>query len=205
MSAPGGPVRPAYILLDTSGSTARGGFAAARSQAMPMLIDAAGHQRGLLVAILAYGTRADTLVWLSDPADITLIPEIPPRGLSSLAAGLRLLTDSVRADTARLAADGLTCLPPATLIVADGLPTDPAAALLEARSALGDALADAAAPQPADALDGSLVPVLAAPPDTDRLAIAGLGMSFSPLTTDTPDALAGSIAAAFCALISGVA
>lgn len=204
MSAHGGPVRPVYILLDTSGSTVRGGFAAGRSQAMPMLIDAAARHGGLLLAILGYGARADTLVWLSDPADIKLIPEVPPAGLSSLAAGLRLLADSVRADAARLAADGIACLPPATLIVADGLPTDPAPALLEPRSELDDAMADAAATQDTDAPVGSLVPIFAAPPDTDQLAIAGLRMDFCPLATDTPDALAGSIAAAFRELITGL-
>jgi hypothetical protein len=202
MSASGGPLRPVYILLDNSGSTVRGGFAAGLSQAMPVLIDAAARQGGLLLAILGYGTRADTLVWLSDPADIKLIPEVRPAGLSSMAAGLRLLADSVRADTARLAGDGIACLLPATLIVADGLPTDPAPVLLEARSALGDALADAAATRHPAAPAGSLLPVFAAPPETDRLAIAGLGLDFHPLATQTPDALAGSIAAAFRGLIT---
>jgi hypothetical protein len=195
-------VRPVYIVLDTSGSTVRGGFAAGLSRAMPVLIDAAARQGGLLLAILGYGTRADTLVWLSDPADVQLIPEVLPAGLSSMAAGLRLLADSVRADTARLAADDITCLLPATLIVADGLPTDPAPVLLEARSALDDAIADAVAAQHQAAPAGSLVPVFAAPPETDRLAIAGLGMDFHPLATDTPDALAGSIAAAFRGIVT---
>jgi uncharacterized protein YegL len=200
VSAPDGPVRPVYILLDTSGSTVRGGFAAGRGQAMPMLIDAAARRGGLLLAILGYGTQARTLVWLSDPADIRLIPEVPPAGLSSLTAGLRLLADSVRADAARLAADGVACLPPAALIVADGLPTDPATVLLKARSELDEAIADAVAAQyPED----SMVPVFAAPPDTDQLAIAGLRMDFHPLVTDTPDALAGSIAAAFREFITG--
>jgi hypothetical protein len=202
VSAPGGPLRPVYILLDTSGSTVRGGFAASLGQAMPTLIDAATRHGGLLLAIIGYGTRADTLVWLTDPADISLIPEVPPAGLSSLAAGLRLLADSVRADAARLAADGITCLPPAALIIADGLPTDPATALLEARSDLDDAMADAAAPR-ASAGAGGLVPVFAAPGDTDRLAIAGLRMDFHPLATDAAGALTGSIAAAFRGLIAG--
>jgi hypothetical protein len=155
---------------------------------------------GLLLAILVYGTQADTLVWLCDPAAITLVPGISPAGLSSLAAGLRLLADSVRADAARLAADGIASLPPAVLIVADGLPTDPVPALLEARSALDDAMADAAG-APAD----SLIPVFAAPPATDQLAVAGLRMGFYPLATDMPDALAGSIAAAFRELVTGLA
>ncbi|MGH3192580.1 MAG: hypothetical protein ACRDPY_35645 [Streptosporangiaceae bacterium] len=202
MSAPDGPVRPAYILLDLSGSTVRGGFAAARDQAMPVLIDAAADDGGLLLAILGYGTQADTLVWLSDPADIKLIPEVPPVGLSSLAAGLRLLANSMRADAARLAADGIACLPPAALIVADGLPTDPAPALLDARSELDDAIADAVASQLTDVQVDSPAPIFAAPPDTDWLAIAGLRMDFYPLTTDTPDALAASIAAAFSEFIA---
>lgn len=204
MNAPNGPVRPVYVLLDTSGSTVRGGFAAGRDQAMPMLIDAAAHQGGLLLAILGYGTRADSLVWLSDPADIKLVPEVPPAGLSSLAAGLCLLADSVRADATRLAVDGVDCLPPATLIVADGLPTDPAPALLEARSALDEAIADALATHGTDVPVDRLAPVFAAPPDTDLLAIAGLRMDFHPLATDNPDALAESVAAAFRDLITGL-
>jgi uncharacterized protein YegL len=203
VSAPGGPVRPVYLLLDTSGSTVRGGFAAGLGQAMPMLIDAAARHGGLLLAIIGYGTRAETLVWLSDPADISLIPEVPPAGLSSLAAGLRLLADSVRADASRLAADGITCLPPAALIIADGLPTDPATALLEARADLDDATADAAATPRASARASGLLPVFAAPADTDRLAVAGLRMDFHPLATDAPGTLTGSIAAAFRGLIAG--
>jgi hypothetical protein len=35
---------------------------------MPLLIDTAARQGGLLLAILGPGTRADTLVWLSYPA-----------------------------------------------------------------------------------------------------------------------------------------
>ncbi len=202
MSAFDGAVRPVYVLLDISGSTVRDGFAAGLSQAMPLLIDAAAHQGGLLLAILGYGTRADTLVWLSNPADIRLIPEVRPVGLSSMAAGLRLLADSVRADTARLAADDITCLLPAALIVADGLPTDPAPVLLEARSALDEAVADAAATLSAGAPVEGLVPVFAAPAETDRLAIAGLGLDFHPLAAGTPDALAGSIAAAFRGIIT---
>lgn len=204
MSSSNGPVRPVYVLLDTSGSTVRGGFAAGRDQAMPSLIDAAAHQGGLLLAILAYGTQADTLVWLSDPADIKLVPEVSPSGLSSLAAGLRLLADAVRSDAARLAADGIACLPPATLIVADGLPTDPAPALFEARSALDEAIADALATHGTDVPVGGSVLVFAAPPGTDLLAIAGLRMDFYPLATDNPDALAESVAAAFSDFITGL-
>lgn len=202
MSAADGLMRPVYVLLDTSGSTVRGGFAVGRDQAMPMLVDAAARHGGLLLAILGYGTRADTLVWLSDPADIKLVPEVPPAGLSSLAAGLRLLADSVRADATRLAADGVHCLPPATLIVADGLPTDPAPALLEARSALDDAIADAATIQHAADQVDSQVLVFAAPPDTDLLAVAGLRMDFYPLATRAPDSLATSVAAVFQAVIA---
>jgi len=117
-----------------------------------------------------------------------------------MATGLRLLADSVRADTARLAADDITCLLPAALIVADGLPTDPAPVLLKTRSALDEAVADAAATLSAGTPADSLVPVFAAPPETDRLAIAGL--DFHPLATDTPDAVARSIAATFRGIIT---
>ena len=104
----------------------------------PVTGDAHAYRRGrgdggLLLAILGYGAKTNTLVWRRDPADIKLIPRESPVGLSSLAAGLRLLANSVRADAARLAADGVACLPPAALIVADGLPTDPAPALLQGK------------------------------------------------------------------------
>jgi hypothetical protein len=164
---------------------------------MPLLIDRAVHQGGLAVAVLMYGTRADTLVWLGDPADLKLIPAVRPGGLSSLAAGLRLLADSVRSDGARLAADGLACLPPAALIVADGLPTDEAGALLDARAELGAALTD---------VGGPAAPlVFAAPAGTDRLAVAGLGLDFHPLDTATPVTLALSVLAAFDRVLDGSA
>jgi hypothetical protein len=189
-------VRPVYLLLDTSGSTGRAGFADGRDQAMPLVVDQAARLGGLAVAVLIYGTRADTLVWLSDPADIKLIPAVRPGGLSSLAAGLRLLADSVRSDTARLAADGVDCLPPVALVVADGLPTDGAGALLDARAELATALTDAGATAP---------PLFAAPAATDRLAVAGLRMEFHPLDSTTPVTLAWSVLGAFGRLLAGCA
>lgn len=194
MSTTAGPVRPVYLLLDTSGSTARGGFADGRDQAMPLVVDQAARHGGLALAVLMYGTRADTLVWLGDPADIKLIPVVRPGGLSSLAAGLRLLADSVRADIARLTADGVGCLPPAVLIVADGLPTDEAGALLDARADLAAALKDTG---------GSPPPLFAVPAATDRLAVAGLRMGFYPLDTATPATLAWSVRGAFDRLLAG--
>ena len=64
-------------------------------------------------------------------------------------------------------------------------------------------VADGAATQHTEAPADDLVPIFAAPPDTDQLVIAGLRMDFYPLATDTPDALARSIAAAFREFITG--
>ncbi len=194
MTGGGGAARPVYVMLDLSGSTVRGGFAACRDQSIPALVDEAGRHPGLLVSVLGYATEASTLVWLSDPADIELIPGVAPAGLSSLAAGLRLLADTAREDMARLAADGLACLPPAALIVADGLPTDPPDDLLAARSLVDDSLADVgglAAP-----------PVFAAPAPTDRLAVAGLRLNFHPLDDSTPASLTSSVLDAFARLLT---
>lgn len=196
MTAGSGPARPVYIMLDVSGSTVRGGFAACRDQSIPMLVDEAARHAGLLVSVLGYATQANMLVWLSDPADIGLIPAVTPAGLSSLAAGLRLLARTAREDAARLAADGIACLPPAVLIVADGLPTDPADDLLAARGLVDDSLAGVgglAAP-----------PVFAAPAPTDRLAVAGLRLNFHPLDDSTPASLTSSVLDAFARTLAGL-
>lgn len=78
MTVGSGQARPVYVLLDMSGSTVRGGFAAGRDQAIPLLIDEATRYPGLLVSVLRYATHADTLVWLSHPEDIKLIPATVP-------------------------------------------------------------------------------------------------------------------------------
>lgn len=196
MTVGSGAARPVYIMLDVSGSTVRGGFAACRDQSIPMLVDEAGRHAGLLVSVLGYATEASTLVWLSDPADIELIPGVTPAGLSSLAAGLRLLAHTAREDMARLAADGIAFLPPAALIVADGLPTDPADDLLAARGLVDDSLADVgglAAP-----------PVFAAPAATDRLAVVGLRLNFHPLDDSTPAGLTSSVLDAFARMLTSL-
>lgn len=180
-----GAVRPVYILVDCSGSTARGGVAAGFAQALPLLIDAAGRRPGVLVALLGYSTRAQMLVRLSDPASIRLIPALAPAGLSSLASGLRLLAQSMPEDARQLAADQIRSLPAVVLVVADGLPTDPDIELLAARADLDDATA-----QPA-----KLHAVVLG--STDRVAVAGLRMTFHPLEPGAPVDLAASIVAAF--------
>lgn len=186
-------LRPVYVLLDTSGSTLRNGFAPACEEVLPQLVDAAGRRPGILLSVLTYGTQAKALLTISDPANIRFIPELLPAGLSSLASGLRLLAESVRQDTAQLTADGLVCLPPSALVVADGLPTDPAADLMTARDALDAAVAGitgAAAPTPAPVYTSRR-------DDGDRLAVTALRMAFRPLTPGTPTELAASVLAEF--------
>lgn len=194
MSALSHPVlRPVYVLLDTSGSTVRNGFAAACATALPQLVHAAGRHPGVLLSVLTYGTQAQTLLAISDPAEVHFIPELLPAGLSSLASALRLLARSVRQDTSQLTADGLVCLPPGALVVADGLATDPAADLMSARDELDAAVAEVAGPAaPAP------TPVYTSPPDDgDRLAVAGLRMTFRLLAPGTPGELAASVLAVF--------
>jgi uncharacterized protein YegL len=191
LSRPG--LRPVYVLLDTSGSTVRNGFAAACEQALPQLVDAASRRPGVLLSVLCYGTQAKALLTISDPADIRFIPELLPAGLSSLASGLQLLAESIHQDTAQLTADGLVCLPPSALVVADGLPTDPAADLVAARDVLDAAVAEVAEPAaPAPA------PVyVSRPDDGDQLAVAALRMTYRPLAPGTPAELAASVLAEF--------
>lgn len=194
MSALSHPVlRPVYVLLDTSGSTVRNGFAAACATALPQLVDAAGRRPGVLLSALTYGTQAKTLLPISDPAEVRFIPELLPMGLSSLASALRLLAGSVRQDNSQLIADGLVCLPPSALVVADGLATDPAADLMSARDELDAAVAE---------LNGSAAPAptpvyTSLPDDGDWLAVAGLRMTFRPLAPGTPGELAASVVAVF--------
>jgi uncharacterized protein YegL len=193
------PLRPVYVLLDTSGSTVRDGFSSACERALPQLVDAAGRHPGVRLSVLTYATKAQSLVPISVPDDIGFIPVWVPAGLSSLASGLWLLAESVRQDTSQLAADGLACQPPCALVVADGLPTDPAADLLAARGALDAALAELAdtAVRTPDLVYAAL------PDDGDRLAIAGLCMAFRQLTLATPDEMAASILAVFDDLLGG--
>jgi uncharacterized protein YegL len=186
--------QPVYVLVDTSGSTARGGFAAACAQLLPMLIDAAAQRAGLLISVLCYGTQARLLVGLNAPGDISMIPVLVPGGLSSLAAGLRLLAESVRQDARQLVADGIDCLPPAVLVLADGLPTDDDASLLAAANALADVAPGMAAPVCA-------MPLPVVTEGAALLAIRGLGMDYLPLASGTPDAVASCALDVFACLL----
>jgi hypothetical protein len=194
VSEPDRPVlRPVYVLLDTSGSTVRNGFVSACERVLPQLVDTAGQRPGVLLSVLTYGTQAEVLLSISEPGDISFIPALRPAGLSSLASGLQLLAGSVRQDIAQLTADGLACLPPGMLVIADGLPTDPAAGLLAARDALDTAVAGL--PGPAAQAPA---PVYASRPDEgDQLAVTGLRMAHHPLPQGTPAELASSVLRVF--------
>jgi Mg-chelatase subunit ChlD len=175
-----------YLLADTSGSTARGGFADGWRRAQPRLV-AAVERGGHRICFLSYADDATLRVPLLAARDLAFIPEMPAYGLSSLAAGLRLLAGVVDQDRRQLSADGITAGRAVAVVVADGLPTDPDERVLEARDALGD--------------DTDLH--LAVPPGEDRLALAGLRAVLHPLPDRDADKVAASITGAVESALAG--
>ncbi|MEU7866501.1 vWA domain-containing protein [Dactylosporangium sp. NPDC049140] len=183
--------RSLYLLADTSGSTTRGGFSGGWHLALPRLVALAeslgpGHR----ISLLTYGDDASLRVPLTGASQLAMIPLMPPAGLSSLAAGLRLLARVVRQDRQQLRSDGIADAKVA-LIVADGLPTDADEVLLEARAGL----------------DPHAVGLhLVAPPGEDRedrLALAALRATLYPLRTGDAGRIADSIVAAAGAALTG--
>lgn len=168
-----------YVLADTSGSTSRNGFNAGWNQALPRLVTAAEEVVGAecRMCLMTYGSDAALQVPLTGTRDVTMLPWVPPAGLSSLAAGLRLLARTVREDRELLVFDGITVEAAVALVVADGLATDPDDQVLAAR----DVLADECALH------------IAFPGDEDELAFAGLRATRHPLRAGDADRVADSI------------
>lgn len=179
--ASGGAPRPLYVLADTSGSTVRAGVNEGWNLAQPWLVSAvAAGGPDRRICLITYGTDAVLRVPLISACDLTMVPWMPAAGLSSMAAGLRLLARTIREDRQQLRSDQIPVGASVALIVADGLPTDTDEQVLDARALVGD---------------GSTMHIVA-PPGEDVLAFTGLRATFHALDTDGADRVARSIVAA---------
>ncbi|MEV6527255.1 hypothetical protein AB0M43_35530 [Longispora sp. NPDC051575] len=180
---------PIYLVADTSGSTVRNDFHAGWLRALPELVYLVEeHGDAGRVCVLTFATDAVVRVPLTAPARLTMLPATVPGGVTSLAAGLRRLADTVAADRAQFEADGITVRAPRVLVLMDGLPTDATPELLLARAAL-------------DAVLGTAPPHLAVPAGADDLALAGLRMTVHRIAdADPAEVAAGMVGAARSAL-----
>jgi Mg-chelatase subunit ChlD len=178
--------RSVYLLADASGSTARGGFAGGWRTAEPRLV-ALAERGGHRICFLSYADEATLRVPLTPASDLVFIPEMRAYGLSSLAAGLRLLAGVVDQDRRQLSTDGIPTGRAVAVVVADGLPTDRDDHVLAARDALGD---------------GTDLH-LAVPPGEDRLALAGLRARLHPIPANGAEEVATSITKALAAALGG--
>lgn len=181
MTGPPAPGAAVYLLADTSGSTVRDGFNAGWNFALPLLVALAEQSDGGRISFLSYADDAALHVRLTPARDLTMIPWMPPGGLSSMAAGLRLLGRTIGEDRRQLRSDGLPPARAVTVVVADGLPTDADEEVLDAREQLA---------REATALH------VAAPPGEDLLALAGLRAAVHPVRAGDAATVAGSIVAA---------
>lgn len=170
---------PVHLLVDVSGSTVRGGFDQACNRAMPGIVDAL-QPADVLLSVLTYATEASVHLPLGRLDDVRLIPALRPGGLSSLAAGLRLLASCAAADAESLRLDGIPAGRPLCVVLCDGLPTDRANDVLAARAGLGTAL------------DLHMV----VPDGTDRLAVAGLRATPHAWHPGPPGRIAADLVAA---------
>ncbi|MGX6603195.1 hypothetical protein ACWKSP_13795 [Micromonosporaceae bacterium Da 78-11] len=170
-----------YLLADTSGSTVRDGVNEGWHLALPQLVAVAErYGPDSRICVLTYADEATLQVPLISAHDLGMIPWMPPGGLSSLAAGLRLLARVIGADLRQLSFDGLTSGRVLTLVVAHGLPTDPVDEVLEAR-------------EPLDGTPHGTALHVIAPPGEDTLALAGLRATVHPMDVGDPGRVAGSI------------
>ncbi|SNY65279.1 hypothetical protein SAMN05421748_12817 [Paractinoplanes atraurantiacus] len=165
-----------YVLADASGSTVRDGFHEGVHLALPHLVHLAD-ERDARFCLAAYGDDAGLRVALIGAGDLTVIPRIPAGGLSSLAAGLRVVAAAIEHDTSQLRSDGMEPGPPATLVLAHGLGTDRDEAVLEARRPLAGRLHVSA-------------------PGEDRLAFTGLGATVHPMRLGDAGTVAASVVTA---------
>jgi uncharacterized protein YegL len=177
--------RSVYLLADTSGSTARGGFADGWRRAQPRLV-AAAERGGHRICFLSYADDATLRVPLMPARDLVFIPEMRASGLSSLAAGLRLLAGVADQDRRQLETDGIPAGPAVAVVVADGLPTDRDERLLAAR----------------DTLAGDTELHLAVPPGEDRLALAALRAVLHPIPAAGAEEVAEALIAAVEAAVA---
>ncbi|GAA1740273.1 hypothetical protein [Luedemannella helvata] len=174
-----------YLLVDTSGSTVLHDVNAGCNLALPAIVEAISSTCGpaARLCIISYGTGASLRLPLTAVADLVSLPGLEPGGLSSMAAGLRLVAETAAADRERLAADGLRYADPVIVIVVDGLPTDLPADVLLARDAI-------------DTTSGDPPQVhIVAPPGVDVLALSGLRATIHLLDIGDPRRVADGLAA----------
>ncbi len=121
-----------FVLADCSGSMAADGkiqaLNTALREAMPHLADAASQNphADVLVRVIAFSTGARWHVAEPTPAEDLVWTDLVPGGYTELGAALKLLTAQITAPPMEERA-----LPPAMVLISDGLPTD------DYRAALG--------------------------------------------------------------------
>lgn len=121
-------ILPIYVVCDLSGSMRMAGRADAMRDALVALRDAVWLNPVVSdlarIGVLGFAGEATVLLPLCDIATVGELPELAPGGLTSYGAAFRLLRETVRTDTARLAADGYRVFRPLVFFVSDGEPTD---------------------------------------------------------------------------------
>ncbi|MCT2588270.1 vWA domain-containing protein [Actinophytocola gossypii] len=129
MTSPGrATILPIYVVCDLSGSMRVDGRADAVRDALVALRDAVWLNPVVSdqarIGVVGFAGTATVLLPLCDLATVGELPDLEPGGLTSYGAAFRLLRETVRADTARLAADGYRVFRPLVFFVSDGEPTD---------------------------------------------------------------------------------
>jgi uncharacterized protein YegL len=170
-----------YVLADASGSTIRDHVNEGLNLAFPRLVTAVEQRFGDAgrFCLISYSSDATVRVPLTRAVDLTMIPPLPPSGLSSMAVGLRLLATTIAADLADTDIPGV----PAVALIADDLSTDDGRDLLAARASISVPL------------------VVVLPSDTDPLAVAALDARVHSLDRGSPERACESIVAAVEALL----
>jgi uncharacterized protein YegL len=183
-----------YLLLDASGSTVLEHFNLGCNQALPGLVATIEHGWGgaARIGVLSYGSTATVRVPLTAVANLVMIPELPAAGLSSMAAGFRLLAQTIEADRHQLTADALAHADPTIVVVADGPPTDAEPELIDARNQL-----DSVAAAPPDVH-------LVVPTGTDTRSLDRLRVTRHRLDTHAPKRLADSLVSVVGTIVSGL-
>jgi hypothetical protein len=161
-------VEPYYVLVDSSGSTARNAWLDSCYLALPSLVTALESDRSDPIAkrlcLISYATESSIQIGLSNPADIAELPPLRAVGLSSLASAFELLAEILPADQSQCRSDGESWSRPKVIVVMDDLPTDPSDSVLDASRILMDV-------GPAPCLHS------VAPASLDGLSLSGIGFS----------------------------
>jgi Mg-chelatase subunit ChlD len=175
------------LLIDISGSTSRASFNAAVNAALPRIRTAVERRDpARRICLASYGTSAEIRVPPIPAGQIDSFPALTAGGLSSLAAGLRLVARTLAEEAVRPVAAGIAGPEAVVVVFADGLPTDPDEQVLAARAEL-----DAVGPVTIHVACAGAAPAL---------ALAGLRAR----THRLPDGGAELVVAAFLQVLGGV-